>query len=556
MAEKESDGNCRKRGPELLHDPLLNKGTAFTMEERDRCGLHSLLPPRVTTIEDQVGRAMENYHAKPNDLEKYIFLSSLHDRNETLYYRLLLDHMEEMMPIVYTPTVGEACQKYGHLFRRGRGMFFSVKDRGNIAKHLENWPSEDVRAIVVTDGERILGLGDLGANGMGIPVGKLALYSACAGIDPAKTLPITLDVGTNNEELLKDPLYLGILEPRLRGQAYDDFIEEFIQAVTARWPKVLVQFEDFANINSFRLLERYRNRICTFNDDIQGTAAVVLSGLYSALRITGGKLAQQRLLFLGAGGAGVGIGKLIAAAMEEEGLSAGEARKRCWFMDSKGLVVKSRTDLQEHKLVFAHDADPIPDFITAIRELKPTAIVGVSGRFGSFTRESVEEMTRINERPIVFALSNPTSKAECTAEQAYTWSRGKAVFASGSPFDPVEYQGKTLVPGQGNNAYIFPGIGLGIVVSQARHVTDEMFSAAARALAAQASEADLAMGRIFPSLQRIREVSVGIATAVAQVAYDQGLARAPEPEDLESRVREEMFQPVYRNFSMQESIRS
>ncbi len=548
MANESVDEKCKKGGRELLHDPLLNKGTAFTERERNACGLHGLLPPRVTTIEDQVMRAMENYHAKPNDLEKYIFLSSVHDRNETLYYRLLIDHMEEMMPIVYTPTVGQACQLYGHLFRHARGMFFSALDRGNIARFLENCCRESVEVIVVTDGERILGLGDLGANGMGIPVGKLALYSACAGIDPARTLPITLDVGTNNQELLDDPLYLGIRRPRLRGAAYDELVEEFIQAVTARWPGVLVQFEDFANINSFRLLEKYRNRICAFNDDIQGTAAVALAGLYSSLRITGGKLTEQRLLFLGAGGAGIGIGKLIVAAMVREGLSEPEARKNCWFVDSKGVVVRSRTDLQDHKLAFAHDMPAVPGFLEAIRELKPTGIIGVSGRSGSFTKEILEEMARLNQRPIIFALSNPTSKAECTAEQAYTWTGGKAIFASGSPFDAVEYHGKTLVPGQGNNAYIFPGIGLGVVVAKARHVTDEMFAAAAKALAAEVSEDDLELGRVYPSLARLRDVSVAIAVAVVREAYDCGLAEAPQPENIEGRIREEMFESVYRRF--------
>ncbi len=550
MAKSAVHKKPTKYGQELLHDPLLNKGTAFTDRERNECGLHGLLPPRVTTMEGQVMRAMENYRAKPNDLEKYIFLESVHDRNETLYYRLLIDHMEEMMPIVYTPTVGKACQMYGHLFRRARGMFLSTLDRGNIARFIENWPSDDVRVIVVTDGERILGLGDLGANGMGIPVGKLSLYSACAGIDPAWTLPITLNVGTNNQELLDDPLYLGIRRPRLRGEEYDELIEEFIQAVTTRWPRVLVQFEDFANLNSFRLLEKYRNRICAFNDDIQGTAAVTLAGLYSSLRITGGQLKDQRLLFLGAGGAGIGIGELIASAMAAEGLSIEEARKRCWFVDSKGVVVKSRSDLQDHKLLFAHDMDTVPDFLAAIRKFKPTGIIGVSGRPGSFTREMVEEMSRLNDRPMIFALSNPTSMAECTAEQAYGWSGGRAIFASGSPFDPVEFEGRTLVPGQGNNAYIFPGVGLGVVVSEARHVTDEMFAVAARTLAMEVSEADLELGRVYPALERIREVSLAIAVAVAKVAYDSGLAGSPEPEDIKGRIQEEMYEPVYRRFPL------
>jgi len=450
------------------------------------------------------------------------------------------------MPIVYTPTVGRACQLYGHLFRRARGMFVSTLDRGRVAEILENWPGDDVRVIVVTDGERILGLGDLGANGMGIPVGKLALYSACAGIDPATTLPVTLDARTENEDLLADPLYLGIRRRRLRGDEYDDLVAEFIQAAVRRWPRALIQFEDFANLNSFRLLAKYRQRIRTFNDDIQGTAAVTLAGLYSALRISGGRLSEQRLLFLGAGGAGIGIGDLIVSAMQEEGLSEAAARARCWFVDSRGLVVESRDHLQSHKRRFAHDLEPIPDFASALRAMQPTGIIGVSGRPDSFTREIVEEMARINQRPIVFALSNPTSMAECTAEEAYRWSEGRAIFASGSPFSPVEMEGRTLVPGQGNNAYIFPGLGLGVVVCGARHVTDEMFAAAARALARIVSNADLERGRVYPSLSKIREISLAIATAVARVAYDQKLATVPEPEDLQTFIAEDMYQPVYR----------
>jgi malate dehydrogenase (oxaloacetate-decarboxylating)(NADP+) len=546
ILKEDAHSSGEKHGQELLHDPQLNKGTAFTDRERIELGLRGLLPARVDTMETQALRAMENYRRKPNDLERYIFLVGLHDRNETLFYRLLIDHMEEMMPIVYTPTVGQACQLYGHLFRRPRGMFLSALDRGGIPELLDNWPHEDVRVIVVTDGERILGLGDLGANGMGIPVGKLCLYSACAGIDPVKTLPVTLDVGTNNEDLLNDPLYLGIRRRRIRGEEYDALVEEFVRAANRKWPGVLIQFEDFANLNSFRLLEKYRNDVCTFNDDIQGTAAVTLAGLLSALRITGGRLSDQRLLFLGAGGAGIGIGELIVSAMRDEGTPEREARRRCWFVDSKGVVVKSRSDLQPHKLAFAHDMEPVPDFASAIQVMRPTGIIGVSGRGGSFTREIVERMARLNERPIVFSLSNPTTMAECTAAQAYEWSGGRAVFASGSPFDPVEYQGKTLVPGQGNNAYIFPGLGLGVVAAGARHVTDSMFAAAARTLAMEVSEEDLNKVRIFPSLNRIREVSLSIATAVAKEAYESGLATNPEPEDLRGAIQEEVFEPVYK----------
>ncbi|MGD8414470.1 MAG: oxaloacetate-decarboxylating malate dehydrogenase, partial [Candidatus Latescibacterota bacterium] len=411
-------------GHNLLHEPLLNKDTAFSERERTELGLRGLLPSKVDTMEEQVVRSLENYHAKPDDLEKYIYLTALHDRNETLFYRVLIDNIEEMMPVVYTPTVGRACQLYGHLLRRARGLFVSALDKGTISDVLDNWRNDFVRVIVVTDGERILGLGDLGANGMGIPVGKLTLYSACAGIDPAYTLPVMLDVGTNNQELLDDPLYLGIRRRRCSGKEYDDIVEEFINAAVARWPGVLIQFEDFANVNSFRLLERYRRRICTFNDDIQGTAAVTLAGLYSAVRITGGALADQRILFLGAGSAGIGIGELIVSAMKEDGLAEDEARGRCWFVDSRGLVVKSRTDLQDHKLRFAHDVEPVPDYTSAINKFRPTCIVGVSGRAGSFTPEILERMADLNKRPIVFALSNPTSRAECTAEQAYRHTGG------------------------------------------------------------------------------------------------------------------------------------
>jgi malate dehydrogenase (oxaloacetate-decarboxylating)(NADP+) len=474
---------------------------------------------------------------------------ALQDRNETLFYRVLLDHMEEMMPIVYTPVVGKACQLYGHIFRRPRGMFLSALDKGNMYDILGNWESDAVRVIVVTDGERILGLGDLGANGMGIPVGKLTLYSACAGVDPACTLPVTLDVGTNNESLLNDPLYLGIRHRRHRGAEYDELIEEFVDAATRRWPGVLIQFEDFANANSFRLLEKYRDRICTFNDDIQGTAAVTLSGIFSALRITGQPITEQRVLFLGAGSAGVGIARLLSGTMAHEGLPEAEARLRCWFVDSRGLVVKSRTDLQGHKLEFAHDLEPVPDFLGAIRKFRPTVIVGASGRAGSFSREMIEEMARINERPVVFALSNPTAQAECTAQQACEWSEGRVIYASGSPFPPVRYAGRTIVPGQGNNAYIFPGVGLGVIACGARHVTDEMLVAAARALTDDVSDDDLAIGCIFPPLARIRETSLRIATAVAKVAYDQGLATAPEPEDLREFVRESVFEPVYPRYA-------
>ena len=535
-------------GVDLLHNPALNKGTAFTEEERDELGLRGLLPPHVHTHEEQALRVMENFYKKPNDLERYIHMMALQGRNETLFYRVILDHIEEMMPIIYTPTVGQACQEYGHIFRRPRGLFITAADKGRVAQVLRNWPCRNVRIIVLTDGERILGLGDLGASGMGIPVGKLALYTACAGVHPGQCLPVTLDVGTDNERLLNDPLYIGIRQRRLRGEAYDALVDEFMAAAQEVFPSVLVQFEDFANLNAFRLLEKYRDRHCTFNDDIQGTGAMALAGLYSALRTTGGRLAQQKVLFQGAGEAAVGIANLIVAAMAGEGLSQEEARGRCWLVDSGGLVVKGRAGLATHKLPYAHDHASLPDLLSAVEALHPTIIIGVSGQPGAFSRPVLEAMARFNDRPIVFALSNPTSKAECTAEQAYTWTEGRAIFASGSPFPPVMLNDKTYVPGQGNNAYIFPGVGLGAIACGARLVTDEMFFAAAQALAQQVSAPDLARGLIYPPLTAIREVSAAIAAAVAEVAHRRGLATQPEPADLLEHIKAQMYVPAYKSY--------
>jgi malate dehydrogenase (oxaloacetate-decarboxylating)(NADP+) len=449
-----------------------------------------------------------------------------------------------MLPYIYTPTVGLACQKYGQVFQRPRGMFISAADRGRVAQTLRNWPYR-AGIIVVTDGERVLGLGDLGANGMGIPVGKLSLYTACAGVHPAQCLPVTLDVGTDNEELLADAYYVGLRQRRLRGAEYDELVEEFIDASQELFPGVVVQFEDFANRNAFRLLKRYCDRICTFNDDIQGTAAVALAGLLSSLKVTGGELREQTLLFLGAGEAATGIAELAVAEMRAEGLDEGAARRRCWLVDSKGLVTAGRGDLAEHKRPFAHEHAPLGDFASAVEQLRPSAIIGVAATGGAFTEEVCRAMARLNERPIVFALSNPTSKSECTAEQAYRWTDGRALFACGSPFDPVALGSRTFVPRQGNNSYIFPGVGLGLIASRARHVTDEMFRAAAHALAATVTDGDLAQGSIYPALARIRDVSAQIATAVAQTAYRAGLAAAPAPADLGAHVRAQMFDPCY-----------
>ena len=536
------------KGMTLLQDPMLNKGTAFTEAERDALGLRGLLPPHVHTIEEQTLRVMNNFAKKPNDLERYIQLIGLQDRNETLFYRVVMDNIEQMMPIIYTPTVGQACQQYGHVFRRPRGLYISTKDKGRMGKMLKNWPHKDVRVIVVTDGERILGLGDLGAFGMGIPVGKLSLYTSCAGISPASCLPVLLDVGTETESLLNDPLYTGLRQKRIRGAEFDKFVGEFIKAATKAFPDALIQFEDFANINAFRLLEQYREKICTFNDDIQGTASVTLAGIYSALRVTGKALRDQTILFLGAGEAGIGIGDLIVSAMVDEGTPLEEARRKCWFVDTKGLVVKSRENLAEHKLRYAHEFQTCPDLMSAITALKPTALIGVSTIPKAFNQQVVETMSKLNERPIIFALSNPTSKAECSAEEAYTWSLGKAIYASGSPFPTCVYNGQTFVPGQGNNAYIFPGVGLGVIAVKAKHVTDRMFSDAAKALALQVLPSDLEMGRIYPSLTRIQEVSAGIAVAVAESAFKHNLAQIERPADLMALVKATMWQPNYVNY--------
>ena len=532
------------RGLALLQDPTLNRGTAFTERERDALGLRGLLPPHVLSQDEQATRVLINLRRLADPLDKFVALNSLHDRNEALFFRVLCDHIDEMQPLVYTPTVGLACQRFGNIFQRPRGLFIGANDRGRIEQVLRNWP-HPAQLIVVTDGERILGLGDLGANGMGIPVGKLSLYTACAGVHPSLCLPVTIDVGTNNETLLEDSFYVGLRQHRITGAPYDELIEEFITAAHKVFPGVLIQFEDFANHNAFRLLQKYRSRICTFNDDIQGTAAVALAGVFSALRITGAKLTDQKILFLGAGEAATGIADLVASAMVAQGLSESAARQRCWLVDSKGLVVKTRTDLAAQKVPYAHEHAPVGDFMSAIKTLKPTGIIGVAAVGGTFTREVLEEMARLNERPIVFALSNPTSKAECDAEQAYRHTNGRALFACGSPFDPVQFNGKTFVPRQGNNSYIFPGVGLGGIVSRARHITDDMFMAAAHELAHLVTESDLEQGSLYPALPRIREVSLHIARAVAETAAKSGLAGTPPAPDMLKHIATQMYDPHY-----------
>jgi malate dehydrogenase (oxaloacetate-decarboxylating)(NADP+) len=556
---KKSDGAAPKKrkdqmvrlplGVAVIREPALNKGLAFTEAERDVLGLRGLLSPRCQTIQEQLIRVLGNVRRKSTNLEKYIFLAGLQDRNMTLFYRLLIENIEELMPIVYTPTVGQACLEYSYILSRPHGVFISANDRGKMVEILHNARIQNVRIIVVTDGERILGLGDIGADGMGIPSGKLALYTACGGIDPFEGLPVTLDVGTENEDLLNDDLYIGLKQRRLRGEAYEEILAEFISAAQEVFPGVLIQFEDFANRNAFKLLQKYQDKICCFNDDIQGTAAVTLAGIYSAMRISGGKLKDQTFLFLGAGEAGIGTGDLMVSAMADEGLSEAEAAERCWYVDSKGLIVKSRTDLSGRKLVYAHDSEHLKDFLSCVEALKPTAIIGVSGKHGMFSRVVLEAMARINDRPIVFSLSNPTSKTECTAAEAYTWTSGRAIFASGSPFDPVTVANNTFVPAQGNNVYIFPGVGLGVVATGATRVTNEMFLAAARTLAHHVSYADLAQGRIYPPLPKIREVSTSIAVQVAETAYKQGLARYPKPDDVASYIKGFMYIPEYRSFA-------
>lgn len=534
-----------RRGVDILHDPFLNKGSAFTDPERDALGLRGLLPPRVLTIEQQVERAMLNLRRKATPLEQYIYLSRLRERNATLHYRILVDHIAEVMPIVYTPTVGEACQQFGEIFGRPGGLFLTAEDRGRIREILAAWRHPHVEVIVVTDGERILGLGDLGAQGMGIPIGKLSLYTACAGIHPARCLPITLDVGTDNAGLRETPFYPGLPQPRLRGADYDALVAEFVDAVRDTFPGALLQWEDFATDNAFRLLAAHRHRVRSFNDDIQGTAGVTLAGLISACRITASRLRDQVILFHGAGSAATGIGELIVQAMQEEGLAEAEARRRCWFLDSKGLVTAARTDLQPHKVPFAHEHPPVATLHAAVEALRPTAIVGVAAQAKAFDEPLLRAMARVAERPIVFALSNPTSKAECTSEEAYRWTDGRAIFASGSPAAPVTLDGRHWIPRQANNVYIFPGLGLGVIAAQAREVSDGMFLAAARTLAEAVSPDDLARGSLFPPLEAIRDVTATIAAAVAREAVREGLATTAVPDDTEAWIRARMWEPAY-----------
>ena len=546
MLKKLSDSTAENpTGYDLLRNPHLNKGTAFTEAERRALGLEGLLPAAVLPIEMQVARRRDEIAKLDDDLQKYLVLSDLQARNETLYYAVLMSDPATYMPIVYTPTVGEACQKFGHIFREPRGIYLPISARGRLKELLSNWPGKDVRFIVVTDGERILGLGDLGAGGMGIPIGKLALYTACAGVPPQHCLPIVLDVGTNNQLLLDDPLYLGLRQHRVRGEEYQAFVDEFVEAVQQLYPKCCIQWEDFANFNAVPILARYREAICTFNDDIQGTAGIALAGIFAALRLTGKKLADQRFLFLGAGSAATGIAELISMAMAREGMDLAAARSRNALFDINGLVVSSRADLADFQKPFATDVAPVSTFVEAIRALRPTGIIGVSTVPKLFTRDVIRTMAEINERPIIFPYSNPTSRSECTAEEAYSWSDGRAVFASGSPFPPVEIAGRHFVPGQGNNVYIFPAMGMAVFATEATHVTEEMFIVAAEAVAEEVTEENLAVGLIYPPQSRILDVSLHVAERIATYIFDQGLARVPRPQDVAALIRTRVYRPVY-----------
>jgi malate dehydrogenase (oxaloacetate-decarboxylating) len=542
-------------GQLLLEYPLLNKGSAFSLEERYEFGLAGLLPPHISTVEQQLARNYENFKRKESDIERYIFLAALQDRNETLFYRLVQEHIREMMPVIYTPVVGEACQYYSHLYRRPRGLYVPYPQRHEIDLLLNNAPVNDVDVIVVTDGERVLGLGDLGVGGMGIPVGKLALYTLCAGIHPATTLPVLLDTGTDNRALLDDPLYLGWRHPRVRGDEYDEFVENFIQATARKFPNALLQWEDFARENAGRLLDRYRDRLCTFNDDIQGTGAVTLAGLLAAVEVTGSKIRQQRIVVFGAGSAASGICRQIVAAMAGEGLSQEEARRSIWLIDRNGLVHSEEAGIEGFRNEFAQPVEVTArwdvarrDFITledTIRHVRPTILIGTAAQPLAFTEPVVREMASHVARPIIFPLSNPTSKCEALPSDLIAWTEGRALVATGSPFADVPCQTRSINIGQCNNAYIFPGVGLGAVASRARRVSDEMFVAAARALSELSPVHTDPDGSLFPPLEQVREVSKRVAFEVGLAAQRAGLAERTSERELEQRISAKMWTPHY-----------
>lgn len=532
------------RGKALLDDPVQTKLTAFTREERERYGLRGLLPYSVVEIDEQKVRVLGNLRRKNSDIEKYIYLNALLERNQRLFYRTMIDHIEEIMPLVYTPTVGEACKNFAHIARKPQGLYITPEDRGSIELLFDNWPEKDIRVIVITDGERILGLGDLGANGMGISIGKVSLYVACAGINPAYCMPVMLDVGTNNHVLRTDPLYLGYPYSRIKGDDYLSLVDEFVNAVQLRFPQALIQFEDFLSPNAFKILSLYGERVRCFNDDIQGTAAVALAGIYASCRITQKKLSDLKVMFLGAGSAASGIAELIVEALCTVGLDRKQAEAQIWFVSRKGLIISTLENIEPQIRKFAHDHPPC-SFLEAISEIKPDVLIGATGAASTFNEQIIREMAAVNKRPVIIALSNPTSHAECTATEAYQWSDGRAIFASGSPFDVVHYSGRLFRPAQGNNAYIFPGIGLGVIACAAKLVTQSMFLVAAQVLADAVTEQEINEGSIYPSLTRIRDVSKAIAVAVCQVAQAENLNEYDLPEDLDAYIQSLMYDPNY-----------
>ena len=536
-----------RRGVELLLDPRLNKSTAFTEKERDALGLTGLLP-EVTESEDlQIRRVLGQLGNKLTDLDRFIYLTNLIDRDETLFYKVVMSDPARFLPIVYDPTIAEACLKYGHLYRGPRGMYLSIKRRGRVKEVLRNWPEKDVRVICVTDGGRILGLGDLGVNGAPIPIGKLQLYTAAAAVPPRALLPLMLDAGTDNQTLLRDPLYVGLRQPRPRTEELYAFVDEFVDAVQEVFPRCCIHFEDWTGVDAVRLLARYRDRVCCYNDDIQGTAAVALSGLFNATRVKKSRFMDERVLFLGAGSAGIGIADLVVSAMVKDGLPRDQALARVSLFDIDGLIVRGRPDLQDFQKPYAHDMRATANFVEAIEMIKPTAIIGVSTVGKAFDRPVVEAMARLNERPIIFALSNPTEHAECTPREAYGWTRGRAIYAAGVPFPPVPIDGQALLPSQANNLYIFPAVGMAIYATQAQRVTDEMFIVAAGALAQQVTDRQLEQGLLYPPQANILEAELTTATSVAQVVFDRGLARVDRPGDIGQFVRGQAYRPVYPN---------
>jgi len=534
-----------KRGIEVLRDPGLNKSTAYTEAERQELGLIGLVPDVTETEDLQLQRVLTQLAHKNTDLDRYIYLINLLDHNETLFYRTVMSDPARFLPIVYDPTIGEACLKFGHIYRGPRGMYLSMTRRGKVKEVLENWPQKDVRFICVTDAGRILGLGDLGANGMGIPIGKLQLYTACAGVPPQYLLPMYLDAGTNNEQYLHDPLYLGMRRTRPSTEELYSFVDEFVEAVQAVFPKCCIHFEDWTGADAVHLLQRYRNKYCVYNDDVQGTAGIVLAGMINAAKVKGTKLSDEKYLFLGAGSAGIGLADLLCSAMVKDGLPLKKAQARVYMFDINGLLEDTRTGLLDFQKPYAHKHPPTRDFVAAIESIKPTTIIGVSTVGGTFNQRVVESMSRINEQPVIFALSNPTDHAECTADQAYTWSHGNAIYAAGVQFAPVHLKGRTFVPGQANNFYIFPAIGMAVFATVASRVTDEMFIEAARAVADQVPSELLKQGLLFPLQSNILEAEIQTAARVAKVIFDSGLARVERPSDMVAFIRRHVYRPEY-----------